>query len=213
MASSRAEQKLATTLALRQAAIRLMTERGYDATSTDDIARAAGVSPRTFFNYFPTKESVVLLPEHLLSDLSVGALRKRPLGEDVAASLAAAAIEVATVIGSIGEPVVQRPQLIAGLRLMFGERALRQIFFDRRAAAEEALWEQLRERGVAAEDLGARAAVATVVALTDVGLREWVADDGAEPLPAVVARCLMLAPDPARLAAGVTARLSDPPGG
>src|SRR5262245_13296842 len=114
MAGRRAEQKLATALALRQAAIRLMTERGYEATSTDDIARAAGVSPRTFFNYFPTKESVVLLPERLLPDLAANALRKRPLGEDVAASLAAAALEVVTAFDALGGPEIQRHQVIAG---------------------------------------------------------------------------------------------------
>jgi AcrR family transcriptional regulator len=209
MAGSRAEQKLATELALRQAAVRLMTERGYEATSTDDIARAAGVSPRTFFNYFPTKESVVLLPEDLLPDLAANALRKRPLGEDVAASLAAAALEVVTAFDSLGGPQIQRHQVVAGLRLMFGERSLRQIFLDRRAATEDVIWEVLRGRGVAEEDLGARAAVATVVGLTYLGLHEWVDGDGEEPLPAVVARCLLLVPDPTRFAAGVTARATE----
>ena len=63
----------------------------------------------------------------------------------------------------------------------------------------------MRERGVAEADLGARTAVTTVVALAYLGLRSWVEADGAEPLVAVVARCLLLAPDPARFAVGVTA--------
>ena len=68
----------ATERAMREAALRLMSERGYDATSTDDIARAAGVSPRTFFNYFASKDAVVLLPEGVFLELVTSALDARP---------------------------------------------------------------------------------------------------------------------------------------
>ncbi len=44
------------------AARRLAVERGLDATTTDDIAKAVGVSPRTFFNYYETKMDAVLGP-------------------------------------------------------------------------------------------------------------------------------------------------------
>src|SRR5215207_6041856 len=71
----RARRKRATERALREAALRLVSERGYEATSTDDIARAAGVSPRTFFNYFPTKSAVVFLPEEILPALVTAGLR------------------------------------------------------------------------------------------------------------------------------------------
>lgn len=42
-----------------------MYERGYEATSTIAIATAAGVSPATLFNYFPTKASIVFADDHL----------------------------------------------------------------------------------------------------------------------------------------------------
>jgi AcrR family transcriptional regulator len=204
MAGTRAERKQATRLALRRAAVRLVTERGYEATSTDDIARAAGVSPRTFFNYFPSKESALLLPEDFLPNLVREALRRRPPGEDVVASLAAIALDTATSISAFARPEAMGPLMLATLRLMFTERPTRQIFLERRAGVEEVVWDALRERGVAAEDLGARAAVTSVVALTYLALRSWVEEDGAENLVAVVARCLLHAPDPGRLATGVT---------
>ena len=48
-----------TREALIDAALALFARDGFDATTTDRIAQRAGVSPRTFFRYFPTKESVV----------------------------------------------------------------------------------------------------------------------------------------------------------
>lgn len=44
---------------LGEIGIRLFTERGYDATSIDDIAAAGGIARRTFFGYFPAKADVV----------------------------------------------------------------------------------------------------------------------------------------------------------
>jgi AcrR family transcriptional regulator len=56
------ERKRARTFAAIQThALRLFHEQGYDATTVEQIAEAAEVSPSTFFRYFPTKESVVLL--------------------------------------------------------------------------------------------------------------------------------------------------------
>jgi AcrR family transcriptional regulator len=56
----RERKKLATRHALHLAALQLVAERGLDDVSVDDIAERAEVSPRTFFNYFPSKDDAVL---------------------------------------------------------------------------------------------------------------------------------------------------------
>ena len=62
--SRRREHKLRTQRALQNAALDLFARQGYDVTTTDEIAERAGVSPRTFFRYFPTKESVLFVGEY-----------------------------------------------------------------------------------------------------------------------------------------------------
>ncbi len=62
--SRRTNRKALTKRALQQAALDLFAENGYDDTTTDEISEAAGVSPRTFFRYFHTKESVLFVGEY-----------------------------------------------------------------------------------------------------------------------------------------------------
>ena len=72
----RERKKARTRAAIREHAFRLFRKQGYDATTVEQIAEAAEVSPSTFFRYFPTKEDVVLQDDMDL--LWLDAIRAQP---------------------------------------------------------------------------------------------------------------------------------------
>src|SRR5262245_48548508 len=90
----RERKKLQTRQALRAAAVRLFTERGFDATTVEDITEAADVAPRTFFLHFASKEDVLLDDGTALTRALVEAVAERPEAEPVFAAVRAAVLEV-----------------------------------------------------------------------------------------------------------------------
>jgi AcrR family transcriptional regulator len=107
----RQRRKLRTRRALVEAALRLFTERGFEQTRIEDITEAAGVSPRTFFHYFASKEAV-LHGDHPgdLEELAKG-IAARPPDEPVLVSVREVMLEVLKRYGAEREVHRVRYQL------------------------------------------------------------------------------------------------------
>jgi AcrR family transcriptional regulator len=115
----RERKKARTRAAIQEHALRLIKEQGYDATTVEQIAEAAEVSPSTFFRYFPTKEDVVAYDA--LDPLVMEAWRSQPSGLTPIAAMRRAMFEV---FGSMTPEQVE--EMMSRGRLLFGEPELRQ---------------------------------------------------------------------------------------
>jgi AcrR family transcriptional regulator len=178
----RERKRQQTRAAIQAAGLHLFATRGYDATTCEQIAAAAEVSPATFFRYFPTKEDVVLSDDD--DDLILALLHDRPAGESpvqaVRRSLAAA-LEAAYAADA--DVIRER------LRLVLSVPALRARLYEQQRATETLLARELATRmDAAAGDLEVRAVAAAIVATAAVGVEEWAEHGG--HLPAVVDRAL-----------------------
>jgi len=120
----RERKKQRTRDALTDAAYALFEEKGFEATTVDEIAAAVEVSPRTFFRYFTSKEDVALAPLNAQLAAMLAALAARPAGESVITALRAAAVGVlrACEDGSAGFDAERHQAMQA---LLAGSPALR----------------------------------------------------------------------------------------
>jgi AcrR family transcriptional regulator len=87
----RERKKARTRASLREHALRLFREQGYQATTVEQIAAAAEVSPSTFFRYFPAKEDLIL--EDDMDVRMLAALERQPPELGVLAAVRAATRE------------------------------------------------------------------------------------------------------------------------
>ncbi|MDV7240542.1 MULTISPECIES: TetR family transcriptional regulator [Rhodococcus] len=119
----------AIRVALTDTALKLFDASSFDAVSVADIASAAGMSERTFFRYFQSKDDVVLQYERALDARLVDALARRPPGEPPRDALMNAYIETAETPPRYREKVRRRGQLMSaapGLQIRaWGERQSR----------------------------------------------------------------------------------------
>ena len=81
----RERKKAQTRSAIQEQALRLFLAKGYEATTVEEIAAAAGVSHMTFFRYFPTKEDVVMWDEY--DPMLVTLIAARPADEPAVESI------------------------------------------------------------------------------------------------------------------------------
>ena len=188
-ASLRERKKLATRRSLRRHALDLVARRGFAHVTVEDIAEAADVSPRTFFNYFPSKEAALFGadPDRAAS------LRERLVRE---APGAPALEALRIVIGTDAQAVADELGELGGdpvgwLRRMKEARAdphLRAAHAAQMALIERAAAEGLAERlGVDLErDPYPTLLAATATAVFRASIATWAASGGAVPLPQLV---------------------------
>jgi AcrR family transcriptional regulator len=156
-AGLRERKKAKTRAAIREHAMCLFEEQGYAATTVDQIAEAAEVSPSTFFRYFPTKEDVVLTDD--FDPLIVEAIRSQPAGLPPVKALLDG---MRAAFGEMDEHawrLERRRQAIIGAVPELRARILQQTF-----AAVDLLAGVLAEReGRPADDLTCRVIAGAVV--------------------------------------------------
>jgi AcrR family transcriptional regulator len=174
---------------LAKAAAELFIERGYDATTVEDIVAVAEVSPRTFYRYFPAKEDVVLALGESRTDALLAALGSRPAGEAPLQAVQAAVADAYT--SGWGDLDGVRVFLV----LLRDTPALRARWLIEREADQEKLAGVLAEREGVQPGLCHRVAATAVVSAVATALNAWL-DRGEEDPRLLVREALALLGEP-----------------
>lgn len=148
---------------LQDAALDLFAARGYEQTTTAEIAATAGLTERTFFRHFADKREVLFAGEAAMQAALVAGVRTADGARLVEAGLDAVAEEL--------EP--RREELRRRAALITTHPALRERELIKQAATAQALAEALRERGVEAGEAELSAEVA--ITLLRVAFDRWLA--------------------------------------
>ena len=120
----RERKKLQTREAIVDAALELFERKGFEATTVEDIAAAADVSPRTFFRYFESKQDVVMAKTNDKGDDLGTLLTARPPEEPPLEALRR------TILGVISEMVATDDGSLREMRVMMGTPELRAMALD-----------------------------------------------------------------------------------
>ncbi|MEV4635725.1 helix-turn-helix domain-containing protein [Actinoplanes sp. NPDC049548] len=166
----RERKKAATRQALHEAAVRLAIAHGVDKITVEAIADEAGVSRRTFSNYFANKEEALLHGDHRRISALVGIVRARPADETPWIALTRAAREFYEQLGELD------PQWVAQSRLLRTKPALAAQQVSTFAALERELAAAVSARSTEPDPHGIRARLmaATFMTAMRVSLHVWL---------------------------------------
>jgi AcrR family transcriptional regulator len=178
--SLRERKKAQTRKSIQEHALRLFLGKGYDATTVEEIAAAAGVSHMTFFRYFPTKEDVVLADEYdpLLFEKIAGRPPEEPAIERVRHAVADGLKLIYAVDAEL---------LLRRTRLILGTPQLRARLWEQQIASEGLIVHALsrgRERPESA--LRLRVVAATCLTVIVTAALEWIESNGKRELPDLI---------------------------
>ncbi len=169
---------------IEAAAIGLFEQRGFDSTTIDEIADAAGISPRTFFSYFSTKEDVALADYASRLDRIVDELRGRPAEEAAWVALRESFVAVGVDYAAARAELVRRFSIMA-MNPSVSARSL-----QLQAGWEDAIAGVLVQRAdPVGDELGCRLQAAAALAAMRSSIRHWLSTDQSADLPALVAAC------------------------
>lgn len=154
---------------LARTALELFAAKGYDNTTVEEVAAAAGVSRRTLFNYFRTKEDLALSGLSEQGELIAARFAERPADEDPWTSLRAA-FQVLEDIEATSE---RRLEMVT---LLFGNESLRAGHAEKQARWQDLLTPLIEPRLPASDHrpLEARAIAATAITCLQAASEEWV---------------------------------------
>ncbi|MFJ5835919.1 TetR family transcriptional regulator [Streptomyces shenzhenensis] len=195
----RERKKAETRAALSWAAVRLAVERGFDNVKVEDIAEAAGVSPRTFNNYFSSKGEAIVT-HHLDRCLRIAeALRERsaePLWDAVTRAVLTQ-FEPDAVVAA--HPVPDLAKWTAGVRMMVAEPALQGEMLRAGAIAEAEIAAVVADRTGTdlKQDLYPHLVASAIVAATNTAMAHHLRTDPPVPVERLLADAF------ARIAAGL----------
>jgi AcrR family transcriptional regulator len=167
---------------IHEAALRLAHERGFDKVTVEMISTEAGVSPRTFFNYFPSKEAAVVQPPPRLPAEEVAAFTAAgPAGpRDVLVDL------LGLLRRHLADNPPQRDVLHSTMLLAREHPAVLAAMLAGFEGFERHLAETVAARtGEQAQDETPRLIAALAVAAIKTGLESFTSGDDAGPLPYV----------------------------
>ena len=175
----RERKKQQTREALSWAALRLAVDRGLSNVLVEDIAAEAGVSPRTYNNYFSSKAEAITWRHLDRARRTADLLRARPSGEPLWES-----ITYAVVAQAGDERASPEPEWTAGVRLMLSEPELRGEFLKASATAERECAEAIAERTGTdpGRDLYPWLVAAAVSAAIRVANEQWLRAEPPVPL-------------------------------
>jgi AcrR family transcriptional regulator len=163
----RERKKTATRQALHEAAVRLSIEHGADRLTVEAIADEAGVSRRTFSNYFANKEEALLYGDLQRIRALVDMVRARPATESPWTALTRAAEEFYQQLGDLDPAWVARGRLVRTQPALIAAQVQTFAILERELAAEvEARADQISVR--------AQLTAAVFLAAQRVSLNVWL---------------------------------------
>lgn len=177
---------------IAEAANMLFVERGFEATTIDDIAAAVGMSQRSVFRYFATKEEIVLGKFDLVVDDMLSALRARPTDEAVWTSLH----RVFDPLVSLAETPSHEKMVEPIHRVVFETPALLAGYLQKLQHMQDAVVAELLERAEEfgtpydADDPTPRALTAAAFGCLVAAQHSWLASGAKAPFADAIDRAM-----------------------